>query len=324
MKFNEKLLHTLQNLIKTFSRKQKKAWSGLSILVFREDSASRPGRMRINYYVLFFFGLILSATPIVSIGIYLNRLMKERDPAQVIEGRRVILTNLLLMTIEKKRLIDGIEHQIEDFYELNQDNTDLSLADFIESGSARSRFESAETADSLARDIEEMRRIQIRARLILKDSAYHSLNRIWTKMAIHHILPRGRPLDTGIGNITSGFGYRVDPFQGGGGRNFHLGIDIAAAPNTPILATAPGVVIQTILHTQSGYGLNVRIHHGLGYNSLYAHCSKILVKEGDRIERGQPIALLGKTGMATGNHVHYEVQLGSSLPFDPMEYLQLR
>lgn len=116
-------------------------------------------------------------------------------------------------------------------------------------------------------------------------------------------LPLGWPVDEG--SITSGFGDRVSPF--GFTTDFHTGTDFANAIGTPIKATADGKVIFAGA-SNTGYGIYVKILHSHGFITLYGHASKILVKENDHVKRGEVIALLGRTGSATGPHVHYEVR----------------
>jgi len=105
------------------------------------------------------------------------------------------------------------------------------------------------------------------------------------------------------GMVTSGFGYRVDPF--GDGRRFHKGVDIAAPVGTPIHALEGGVVRMAESH--SGLGRVVLIEHEDGWRSLYAHCERLDVEPGQRVERGQPIATVGSSGRSTGPHVHLEL-----------------
>jgi len=107
------------------------------------------------------------------------------------------------------------------------------------------------------------------------------------------------------GKITSGFGYRKNPF--GRGYEFHTGIDIANKYRTPIVASGDGVV--TVAGRDGGYGLLVKINHRNGYESLYGHNSKIVVKVGQEVKRGDLIAYMGSTGRSTGTHCHFEVRL---------------
>ncbi len=98
----------------------------------------------------------------------------------------------------------------------------------------------------------------------------------------------------------------------------HFGIDISAALGTPILAPANGRVVD--VRTRSGYGKTVTIDHGYGIQTMYAHCSKIDVRVGQWVERGAKIAEVGKTGIATAAHLHYEVTVNGR-PVDPRTYI---
>jgi murein DD-endopeptidase MepM/ murein hydrolase activator NlpD len=117
--------------------------------------------------------------------------------------------------------------------------------------------------------------------------------------------------------FTSGFGYRRDPK--GGGRRMHSGVDFAAPRGTPIHATAAGVV--TSAGSEGGYGMTVRIQHDFGFETVYAHQSKLRVKVGQRVSRGEHIGDMGRTGRATGVHLHYEVHLNGR-PVNPMTYVE--
>ncbi len=118
------------------------------------------------------------------------------------------------------------------------------------------------------------------------------------------------------GRVTSDFGMRRHPIARR--RKMHTGIDIAAPWGTPIYATGKGTV--SYAGWKRGYGRVVKIDHGFGYETLYAHCTKLLVKEGDEVERGHNIALMGSTGRSTGSHVHYEVIIDNET-VDPNDYM---
>lgn len=118
------------------------------------------------------------------------------------------------------------------------------------------------------------------------------------------------------GWLTSSFGVRRDPFDGK--RRMHEGIDIATRPGTPVLATAAGVVREA--GSEAGYGKFVVIDHGYGFSTAYGHNSRILVKAGQRVKRGDLIATAGSTGRSTGTHVHYEVRI-NGVPVNPNKYL---
>jgi murein DD-endopeptidase MepM/ murein hydrolase activator NlpD len=127
------------------------------------------------------------------------------------------------------------------------------------------------------------------------------------------------------GRVTSPFGYRFSPIRHSPDEEdegqFHAGIDLGNGPETPILATADGVV--RYAGWSGGYGLMVLVDHGFGYSTLFGHTSKTLVRIGERVKRRQTIALMGATGRATGTHLHYEVwQHGR--PVNPLKYLQVQ
>lgn len=113
--------------------------------------------------------------------------------------------------------------------------------------------------------------------------------------------PSGVPVQEGW--ISSGFGYRTDPVTGA--REFHSGLDFAGKPGMQVHAVAAGVV--TWSGKRWGYGNMVEISHGDGYLTRYAHNRSNLVKLGDKVARGQAVALVGATGRTTGPHVHFEV-----------------
>jgi murein DD-endopeptidase MepM/ murein hydrolase activator NlpD len=120
----------------------------------------------------------------------------------------------------------------------------------------------------------------------------------------------GRMLVPNGGYVSSGFGWR--------GHGFHSGLDIANDPGTTIRAARDGVVVSA--DYDGAYGNAVVISHGNGLATRYAHCSRLLVSPGQRVEAGQPIGAVGTTGRATGPHVHFEVRVNGSA-VDPRGYL---
>ncbi|MGQ0645915.1 MAG: M23 family metallopeptidase [Elusimicrobiota bacterium] len=133
-------------------------------------------------------------------------------------------------------------------------------------------------------------------------SAREILARIQEERISFRHTPNAWPLD---GYVTSHFGGRLSPFSGVA--EWHNGMDIAAPAGTPVRATADGTV--HLAGWSGGYGKVVVLDHGTGYSTRYGHNRQILVKKGDRVKRGQIIALVGSTGHATGPHCHYEIWL---------------
>jgi murein DD-endopeptidase MepM/ murein hydrolase activator NlpD len=126
--------------------------------------------------------------------------------------------------------------------------------------------------------------------------------------------PNGHPVN-GAYNSSS-YGWRLDPFSGR--MAFHEGLDFTSEVGTPIYAAAGGLV--TTAEQTPDYGKIVKIDHGAGFETRYAHASELLVKVGDRVEKGQMIARVGTTGRSTGAHLHFEVRLNGA-PLDPRKYL---
>jgi len=130
-------------------------------------------------------------------------------------------------------------------------------------------------------------------------------------------LPAIRPIARkNIIRFSSPFGYRIHPIF----RviKFHTGIDLTARTGTPVYATGNGLVIRAD-YSSGGYGNMVIISHGFGYETYYAHLSKILVKPGQKVKRGDLIGLVGNTGRSTAPHLHYEVRLNGK-PVNPVNF----
>jgi murein DD-endopeptidase MepM/ murein hydrolase activator NlpD len=118
------------------------------------------------------------------------------------------------------------------------------------------------------------------------------------------------------GWVTSPFGNRTSPFSGI--LKFHEGMDIAAQTGTPVVAPADGVVIKAGFST--GYGNMVEISHGYGLKTVFGHNSRLNVKAGQQVKRGDVISYVGDTGSSTGPHLHYEVRV-NGLPVNPVKYM---
>jgi murein DD-endopeptidase MepM/ murein hydrolase activator NlpD len=128
-------------------------------------------------------------------------------------------------------------------------------------------------------------------------------------------LPLSPPLDSY--RIESGFGLRNDPFTRKA--SMHEGLDFVNELNTPVLATAPGVVVYT--GSRGTFGLMVEIDHGLGITTRYGHLRATTVNLGQEVAYRQEIGLLGSSGRSTGPHVHYEVRVDGK-PLDPAKFLE--
>lgn len=118
------------------------------------------------------------------------------------------------------------------------------------------------------------------------------------------------------GWLTSGFGYRLNPFTNK--NSMHAGLDIAASPGSPVYAPADGII--TFASYDESYGKLVSIDHGFGITTRFAHNSQLYVSVGQRVNKWDVIAAVGNTGRSTGPHLHYEVRI-NAVPVDPINFI---
>ena len=141
-------------------------------------------------------------------------------------------------------------------------------------------------------------------------------NKIKSNETMYRHIPSIMPVESAY--LGSQYGYRTDPIDGK--RRMHRGQDFAVNLNTPVLATGDGVV--TKAQYDSGWARYVKIDHGYGYETIYAHLYKINVKKGQKVKRGDVIGKSGNSGRAAGFHLHYEVHKNKKVD-DPKKYFFL-
>ncbi len=149
--------------------------------------------------------------------------------------------------------------------------------------------------------------------IILEQTLQDQYELLADQKAFLNALPVRRPA---VGYFTSGFGIRRSPY--GGKEKMHEGLDIANFPGTAIRSTAEGMVVYAA--PKPGYGQTIILDHGYGLQTWYAHCARIIAKKGQKIRRGEVVALLGNSGRSTGPHLHYEVRVHGT-PVDPLPYI---
>ncbi len=140
------------------------------------------------------------------------------------------------------------------------------------------------------------------------------LDTLAARQTVRDFIPSVGPTD--IGWISSRFGFRKDPFTGR--QTFHKGLDFVVPVGTPVHVTADGVVLA--VQQQRGYGRVVKVDHGNGLITVYAHLDKVLVRKGDHLKRWDVIARSGNTGRSSAPHLHYEVRQGNR-PVNPAAYV---
>ena len=159
---------------------------------------------------------------------------------------------------------------------------------------------------------------EITSQLVVQSKSYDAVFKLAKdKEKLVASIPAIQPVDFhDLRRIGSLFGYRTDPFYKV--TKFHEGIDFTAAVGTPIYATGDGIVSEAERNS-GGYGNKIIINHGYSYETVYAHLSKIKVKVGQRVKRGEIIGLMGNTGKSTAPHLHYEVHK-AGVPMNPIYF----
>ena len=264
--------------------------------------------------------ILLGAFIFISAEYLGNHLYEKR--LHKIKNNYVSITKNLQILKERLNEIDENVNQIEEkdlairsyagMPEIDQEIRKLGIG-------GRS-IESAKTFDNFAPvinkelatlelDVEKLSR-EVNLELNSYSSIYDKVQEDIRRIAM---IPSIRPVEEGYLNST--FGYRNDPIDNV--KRFHQGQDITVKTGTPIYAPADGIVKRA--YYAGGFGNHIKLQHGAGYTTLYAHLSKIKVKHGQKVKRGDIIGLTGNTGRSTAPHLHYEIHHNGK-PQNPLDY----
>ena len=230
----------------------------------------------------------------------------------------VYVFSMAIDALEYNRMQQKLDYYSSQFMEMKSSMIALKKAEieFRRLFSVKSKekiLESLDTSDTGSIDMESLKQeIKLSMETIGEIKDYLSQQR-----DLYVSTPRGWPVEGG--HISSSFGSRNHPRSGD--HQFHSGVDIAADPGKPVIATADGIV--SFSGWSGGSGNLVALEHGFGYSTYYAHNKMLVVKVGQKVKRGDIIGYIGSTGNSTGPHVHYEVWRDSK-PMDPSAYLEGR
>lgn len=169
------------------------------------------------------------------------------------------------------------------------------------------RYKELNGYENTARLSELMEKVDdLSRRMLVQSRSYDDLVKLAkAKADMLASIPAIQPVSNkDMRRVASGFGYRIDPIYKT--RKFHKGMDFTAPTGTKIYATGDGT-IKEIERKQWGYGLSIVVNHGFGYQTRYAHLSKLVVKPGQKVKRGELIGYVGSSGKSTAPHLHYEV-----------------
>jgi len=213
---------------------------------------------------------------------------------------------------QNEALQRSIQEQHEALASLNQQLQEVERILGIEGGEGE--LNSSQTSSMAALLQSKMQKIKRRSHENLQTVT--SLTKRERKL-LERSIPTGRPVN--YRRVSARFGYRNHPIYGR--KMFHFGIDLVAPRGTPIFAPADGVVF--FRGVKKGYGKFLLLMHPFGFSTAYGHLSKIVVKQGEFVHKGELIAYVGNTGRSTGPHLHYEVRY-LSYWLDPAKFIHWR
>ena len=264
--------------------------------------------------------VILCAFTYISAEFLGNYLYEKR--LHKIKSNYVTITKSLEILKERLNEIDENVNQIEEkdlavrsyagMPEIDQEIRKLGIGGrSIESAKIFDNFAPVinEELATLELDVKKLSR-EVNLELNSYSSIYEKVQEDIRRIAM---IPSIRPVEEGYLNST--FGYRNDPIDNV--KRFHQGQDITVKTGTPIYAPADGIVKRA--YYAGGFGNHIKLQHGAGYTTLYAHLSKIKVKHGQKVKRGDIIGLTGNTGRSTAPHLHYEIHHNGK-PQNPLDY----
>ena len=265
--------------------------------------------LQVSNFILF----ILSASifGVFSLFILLNSEVIS-TPKEIIQERELEnltlqydLMNLKLNQIEN--VLENVQERDNNLYRVYFEASPIPKSERIVGFGGINRYKNLEGYDNSKIIIDANKRLDILSKQLVVQSK--SLDEIEflasNKGDLLAAIPSIQPIrNKDLTRLASGYGYRIDPFTKK--PRMHYGMDFTAPKGTHIYATGDGIVKRAD-NRASGYGKHIRIDHGFGYVSLYAHLSKYEAKRGQKVKRGEVIGYVGNTGRSAGPHLHYEI-----------------
>jgi len=309
--FTEIIIKKIIQFIRLFSKIihniLKKGPEHLTVMLI-PHSEKRIFTLHISYFTLFFAVIVIVAVIVISSFSILSTSTTKQEYDNLLHLAKT--WNLKEKRLQKQidllnKSMEGLKPEIEKLYSSAAQETFINLyarggsSDFDRNISKEQIHDKLPDEfydlEQIKNDIQTSKKYIQRVRDFIKEreELFSKIPSIW-------------PLKVG-GYITDGYGWRKHPFYKRR-TEWHKGIDIASWPGAPIVATASGTV--KFAGWNKGYGLTVIIKHAYGFETRYAHLSRIRAYTGKKIKRGDVIGYLGKSGMSTGYHLHYEVRIG--------------
>ena len=264
---------------------------------------------RISNFVLFILSSFL-------LGLFSLLILLNSDwintPAEMAQKRLIQNYELQFDILNKKltqieSVVDNIEERDNNLYRVYFEASPIPEAQRRAGFGGVNRYKDIEGYDNSELIINTSKRLDILSKqTVVQSRSLDEIERLASnKAALLEAIPSIQPIkNKDLTRMASGYGYRNDPFTKK--RRFHWGMDFTAKKGVPVYATGNGVVKRAD-NRASGYGNHIRIDHGFGYVSLYAHLSKYNVRRGQKVKRGDLIGFVGNTGRSAGPHLHYEI-----------------
>jgi murein DD-endopeptidase MepM/ murein hydrolase activator NlpD len=233
-------------------------------------------------------------------------------PAEISQKRALENYELQFEILSKKlnqieAVVENIEERDNNIYRVYFEASPIPEEQRSAGFGGVNRYKNLEGYDNSDLIINTTKRLDVLSKqTVVQSRSLDEIERLAeNKAELIEAIPSIQPIkNQDLTRMASGYGYRTDPFTKK--RRFHYGMDFSARKGTPIYATGNGVVKRAD-NRSSGYGKHIRIDHGFGYISLYAHLSKYNVRRGQRVKRGDIIGYVGNTGRSVGPHLHYEI-----------------
>jgi len=264
---------------------------------------------KIKIFLMSIFGMLLSGFLLLIIYLNIPYIVSPKEKAL---KRELVNMELQFELLNKKmgqaqKVLSELEERDNAIYRVYFEANPISKEQRKAGFGGINRYKNLEGFDNSNLIINTSKKIDILTKQIVVQSK--SLDEIAIlaeeKEKLLKAIPTIQPVkNEDLTRMASGYGYRSDPFTKA--RKFHKGMDFTAPRGTPVYATGNGVVKRADRRS-SGYGRHIRIDHGFGYVSLYAHLYKYAVKKGQKVKRGDLIGFVGSTGRSQAPHLHYEI-----------------
>jgi len=245
--------------------------------------------------------LVLLSSPVIETP-------KEITQAREIENYQLQYEQLNRKMKQIESVLDNLQDRDNQIYrvifEANPISDDVRKAGF----GGINRYADLEGFENSELIINTRKKMEILSKqIVVQSKSLDEIQRMaLDKEVLHSAIPSIQPINNdNLRRMASGYGWRTDPFTKS--RRMHKGMDFSAPTGTPIYAPSDGKVIR-VDSRSAGYGKHIRIDHGFGYVTLYAHLSKYNVRRGQQVKRGDVIGFVGNTGRSVAPHLHYEIR----------------